>query len=720
MLGSTSPNQSSKPSHFDATTLSSSIEPQFSGDLTACKFETEYRSLKENPALQFYRPCLLNSTLYKRAVGYFRSSVYLVIGPSIVEFARRGGKIRLICSPELSLEDIDCIAAGYGKRSEILARSLTNDIDRLLASDNTSYPMQVLATLISARALDIKVALRADRKGIYHEKIGIFIDGIGNKVSFKGSTNESWSGWHSDGNFESIEVFCSWRHGLETERIAKHENHFDELWSETDKDVEVFAFPDSAISHLKRAAFRDGLNTVETHSTPLSTPSRSPLPHQTSALGAWATQNYMGILEHATGAGKTFTAILAIREHTGQSKPCIVLVPSRLLLDQWADELRDELPRVALLIAGGGHTRWRHANRLQGMTADDPTLGGRIILATMHTAATLEFTSQISIGSHILVVADEVHQIGSPHNSRFLSLEAGKRLGLSATPQRYGDPEGTARIISYFGGIVMPKFTLFDAIKAGRLVEYEYFPHAINLTATEADDWRAVSLVIRQEMAKQKEDMNGKRPLSERAKMMLIKRSRIAKKAAKKIELAADIIKREYQDGQHWLIYCEDAEQLNQVMMALKEAQLSPIEYHSSMPGDRNATMAWFRTFGGLLVSIRCLDEGVDIPAVSHALILASSQNPRQFIQRRGRVLRKSHGKHFATIHDAIVVPVNLENEPEQTSLLKSEMLRAIEFADNAVNKMASAELRSVCTKLGINPDELIDAGIEDENGDGE
>ena len=155
-------------------------------------------------------------------------------------------------------------------------------------------------------------------------------------------------------------------------------------------------------------------------------------------------------------------------------------------------------------------------------------------------------------------------------------------------------------------------------------------------------------------------------------------------------------------------------------MMALKEAKLSPSEYHSSMPGDRNATMAWFRTFGGLLVSIRCLDEGVDIPAVSHALILASSQNPRQFIQRRGRVLRKSQGKHFATIHDAIVVPVNIENEPEQTSLLKSEMLRAIEFADNAVNKMASAELRTVCTKLGINPDELIDAGIEDENEDGE
>lgn len=720
MLGNTRGNIGDVRHPLKCSKQSVDLETPFSGDLAALNLETEYRSLKENPAHQFYRPCLLNSVFYKRAVGYFRSSVYLVIGPSIIEFARRGGRINLICSPELSHEDIDCIAAGYGKRSEILARSLTRDIDRLLAADETSYPTQVLATLISIGALDIKVALRADRKGLYHEKIGVFIDGLGNKVSFKGSTNESWSGWHEDGNFESIEVFCSWREGLENKRIAKHEDHFDTLWSEADKDVEVFAFPDSAVSHLKKAALKEGLSTVETHLPQPQSQARSPLPHQTAALSAWAAKNYRGILEHATGAGKTFTAILAIKEHTDLGKPCVVLVPSRLLLEQWAEEIRDELPRVALLIAGGGHNRWKHSNRLQGMTNDDSALGGRIVLATMHTAATTEFMSQIFSGPHILVVADEVHQIGSPHNSRFLALDAGKRLGLSATPKRYGDPEGTEKLVKYFGGIILPKISLFDAIKAGRLVEYEYYPHAINLTAEEADDWRTVSLAIRQEMARQKTDESGNRPLSERAKMLLIKRSRIAKKATKKIDLAQNIISREYKEGQHWLIYCEDADQLDSVIRSLKEVDLNPIEYHSSMEGDRNATMAWFRTFGGPLVSIRCLDEGVDIPAVSHALILASSQNPRQFIQRRGRVLRKAEGKHFAVIHDAIVVPLSLEDEPDQTSLLKSEMLRAIEFADNAVNKMASANLRSISAQLGFSADEVIDVGVEVENEDGE
>lgn len=133
------------------------------------------------------------------------------------------------------------------------------------------------------------------------------------------------------------------------------------------------------------------------------------------------------------------------------------------------------------------------------------------------------------------------------------------------------------------------------------------------------------------------------------------------------------------------------------------------------MDGDSDATMAWFKTFGGILVSIRCLDEGVDIPAVSHALILASSQNPRQFIQRRGRVLRKIPGKSLAVIHDAIVVPINLENEPDQSSLLKSELLRAIEFSRNAINKTAGAELRDIAINLGLSPDELSDAGIEED-----
>lgn len=685
----------------------------FTGNLAAADFLTEYRSLKDNPVGGFYRRCLLNSMLYRRAVGYFRSSVFLVVGPSIVEFARRGGMIKLICSPELDPDDIDSIALGYARRSERIAETIISQFDLLLAEPKTTQPARVLATLIAVGSLELKLAMRADRKGLYHEKIGIFRDGDGNCVSFKGSANETWSGWDSRGNFESIEVFCSWRGGLEAQRVRHHEAHFENLWSEHDPDVEVFPFPTSAVEHLKRAAFAR-LDYVEIDQLPLPK-RRSALPHQSAAIQAWAGQGYRGIFEHATGSGKTFTAILAIGEHAARGLPTLIVVPSRLLLEQWAEEIRDELPEAAMLLAGGGHDRWRKPRRLKGMTDADPSLGARIVLATMQTASMVEFISNVVSGDHLLVVADEVHQVGSPQNANIMTIDAGRRLGLSATPKRYGDPDGTAKIIDYFGAVVPPPITLVDAIRSGRLVPYEYYPHPVNLTANEADEWTGLTKKIQQEVARQRPDSSGGRPLSEKAKLLLIRRARIAKKASTKIQLAIDILDANFKTGQSWLIYCEDSAQLDEVSIGLRGMGLDPVEYHSGMLGDRNATMSWFRSFGGVLVSIRCLDEGVDIPAVSHALILASSQNPRQFIQRRGRVLRRASGKQIAVIHDAIVVPVSGTDDSDQLGLLKGELIRSVEFAGNAINRDAAAELRGIAINMGIDPGSLPDEGMEDE-----
>ncbi|MFE0754302.1 DEAD/DEAH box helicase family protein [Inquilinus sp. NPDC058860] len=688
-------------------------KPGFVGDLAASEFLTEYRSLKDNPIGSFYRRCLRESILYRRAVGYFRSSVFLVIGSSIVEFARRGGTIRLICSPELDPDDIDSIALGYARRSERIAETIVDQFDSLLADPRTAQPARVLATLIATGTLEVKLAMRADRKGLYHEKIGIFGDGYGNCVSFKGSANETWSGWDGDGNFESIEVFCSWRGGLEAERVRRHEVHFESLWSEEDPDVEVFPFPTSAVAHLKKAAFAR-LDHVEIEQLPLPK-RRSALPHQSAAIQAWAGQGYRGIFQHATGSGKTYTAILAIREHAARGLPTLILVPSRLLLEQWAEEVRDELPNAALLLAGGGHDRWRRPRRLRGMTDRDPSLGSRVVLATMQTASMAEFISNVVSGDHLLVVADEVHQIGSPQNSSVLTIEAGRRLGLSATPKRYGDPDGTARIMEYFGTVVPPPITLIDAIRSGRLVPYEYYPHPISLTADEAAQWTDISITIKREIAKQNPDKFGNRALSEKAKLLLIKRARIAKKAHAKLRLAIDILRTCFEGGQSWLVYCEDAAQLDEVRDGLRSIGLDPVEYHSGMDGSRDATMSWFRSFGGVLVSIRCLDEGVDIPAVSHALILASSQNPRQFIQRRGRVLRRSGGKQIAVIHDAIVVPTSEADDSDQLGLLRGELVRSVEFASNAINRDAAAELRGIAIRMGMDPGSIPDEGMEDE-----
>lgn len=612
----------------------------------------------------------------------------------------------MICSPDLDRGDIEYIASGYAQRLASVEDTLIAQFDALLADRRTAFAARTLATLIATDALEIKIAERRDRKGIYHEKIGVFSDTLGNIVSFKGSTNETWSGWHEKGNFESIEVFCNWREGLEAKRVQKHALHFDTLWNERDPDIEVSPVPATVKEYIKRyaAAKLDELadepkQRVETR--------RSPLSHQSAAIEAWKAQNRRGVFEHATGSGKTFTAIIALREHLSRGDPAIVLVPSRLLLEQWAKELADEIPDAIMLLAGAGHDRWKGSSRLRSMTTADRSLGPRLIVAMMPTASTDEFRLGVSQGAHLLIIADEVHQIGANQNSKFLQVESGARLGLSATPQRYGDPEGTSKIFDYFGAVVPPPITLADAVAAGRLVPYEYHPHPIHLSATEAEEWLKETKAIQLEIARSKTDDGGRKVLSERARMMLIKRARIAKKASAKVRLAADVLKTEFEAGQSWLIYCEDGGQLTDVLIALREQGMNPIEYHSNMFGDRDATMDWFRSFGGILVSIRCLDEGVDIPAVSHALILASSQNPRQFIQRRGRVLRQSPGKALAVIHDAIVTPVDAEDEKDQLGLLRAELVRSIEFAKHALNQMAAAELRDIAINMGIDPDEF-------------
>lgn len=681
--------------------------------LTSINFLTEYRTGSSDPITEFYAPCLQNSVRYKRSVGYFRSTIYLIVAQSTLEFAKNGGKIDLICSPDLSEVDIAAIDQGYKDKNKVISDKLISEFDSLIHDDKLYAPTRILATLISLDMINIKIALRRNGNGIYHEKIGLFIDGYGNKLSFIGSANETYNAWSHDGNFESIEVFCAWRSEHDSERCIRHEHNFDNLWSGENPEAETINFPEAARLHL----CKQSSNTLEELQQEIdiagSLGKRKPLPHQTEAIKGWIANGKRGVLEHATGSGKTFTAIEAAKIHLKSELPVLILVPSKLLLKQWEVEIKSELPGISVTLIGAGNNRWKEKGRLTRITSNIP-VGPRVIIATMQTAATDYFLKEIFQGNHLMVIADEVHQIGSTHNSNCLSIESGPRLGLSATPKRYGDPEGTAIIFDYFGKIVMPKVTLLDALKSGRLVNYEYFPHPVYLTPEESDAWRLLTRKISFELSRNnKEDTI--RNISQKAKMLILERSRIAKKADRKISLATKVIKENFINGQSWLVYCEDSSQLNLVKSDLFKVGINAIEYHTNMQGDQSSTLNWFKEFGGVLISIKCLDEGVDIPSISHAVILASSQNPRQFIQRRGRVLRKSPNKNLAVIHDAIVVPFDLDSEPEQASLLKAELQRAIEFSNSAINKSAGAKLRGIALDLGINLNEIIEDGLEED-----
>jgi superfamily II DNA or RNA helicase len=682
------------------------------GNLAALELGTHYRTGERDPVSGFYKPCIDAASTYDRAVGYFRSSIFAIIGQPFLDFARRGCKARFVCSPSITEEDAQAIAAGYIQRNEVVERTVSRDIDALFSDPAAVHRVKLLASFVKFGALDIRIATRSGGSGIYHEKLGIFDDGRGHQVSFLGSANETWSAWHAEGNHESIEVFRSWLPSDER-RVQSHARSFDQLWKGEAPGVDTVDFPEAQRRRLLTAAAPglDDLAIEPSQATSLSR--RRLMPHQATAIELWEKAGRRGVFEHATGSGKTLTAIEAIKRHLAEEEPTIVLVPSRLLAEQWKREVLEEIPDASVLMAGGGHVRWRERGRLRSHTS--PRLGmNRVVVATMQTASTNAFISGLAQGDHLLLVADEVHQIGSPKNSLAMAIRSGASLGLSATPIRYGDPEGTHRIFERFGPVVPPPITLQDAIAAGRLVNYEYFPHAAHLTNEESELWKKLTKQICLEVAiSQKNDSSG--GLSDKVKLLLIQRSRIAKKASSKTGLATGVIKKEFQEGQSWLVYCEDSGQLNEMLSKLRAEGLRPLEYHSTMTGDRVEVLKWFMKFGGILVSIKCLDEGVDIPAVSHAFILASSQNPRQFIQRRGRVLRKSSGKELAVIHDAIVVPVDSQNDGEQISLLKAEMMRAIEFADSALNRGAGAELREIAIQMGIEPFSDGDAAIEED-----
>ncbi len=681
-------------------------------DLSKLPLDSHYRTGERDPVTGFYKPCLDASVTYDRAVGYFRSSIFAVIGQPFLDFARRGGKARFICSPSITEEDAKAIESGYLQREQAIERAITRDVDELLSDPASDHRAKLLATFIKFGTLDIKVAIRSGGNGIYHEKIGIFSDGNSHHVSFLGSANETWSAWHAEGNHESIEVFRSW---LSTDeiRVQSHRKIFDLLWKGETLGVDTIEFPEAQRRKILSVA-APGLDdpTVDTP-RPMNSGRRRLMPHQAKAIELWEKAGRRGVFEHATGSGKTFTAIEAIKKHLTTGEPALVLVPSQLLHEQWKREILEEIPDASVLMAGSGHIKWKDRGRLRSQTS--PGLGmNRVVIATMQTASTDAFINGLYQGDHLLIVADEIHQIGSPKNSIALTIQSGASLGLSATPIRYGDPEGTQRIFTSFGSVIPPAITLQDAIAAGRLVNYEYFPHAVHLSDEESELWKKLTKQISFELAKSKKN-DCSTGLSDKAKMLLIQRSRIAKKARVKTGLATNVIKKEFTEGQSWLVYCEDSDQLNEMLRKLRAEGLRPLEYHSNMSGEKADALNWFKKFGGVLVSIKCLDEGVDIPAVSHAFILASSQNPRQFIQRRGRVLRKSAEKNLAVIHDAIVVPVDPESESEQISLLKAELIRALEFANSALNKGAGADLRRIALEMGIDPSPDGEAAIEED-----
>lgn len=698
-------------------------------------FKPDYNKTEDDIAQEFYLPAMRNASVYDRVSGYFGSTIYIIAWSALHDFVSNGGKMRIICSPCVSDTDKAAMSEGYSaKNDEIIRKSLMKELDDLFNKEELEKPARVLACLIALGIIDVKIAVplsgsEPDLQRLFHDKVGIFSDSDGNAVGFRGSMNETFKGLAEDGNSESIDVFPSWTDERDVIRVQNAIRYFNKLWDRTMENTVVYDFPEAVRNSLVEKSngydwrqltkeIEVGITRSQRWRADKKNVSKNPRKHQLIALENWEKNGRRGIFEHATGSGKTYTAICAIRDALDRHKTILVLVPSKELLRQWRKEIGENIQDIEMqyLLCGDGNNAWKKDNLLRLWTSPSDSMN-KITIAIMDTACSGQFVNSVLPGEHLLIVADEVHRIGSSARRNILNIDAHERMGLSATPIRYGDVEGTNAIFDYFGGIVEPVFSLEDAIQTNVLTKYYYHPMQISLTEQEQDEWNELTKIINKIIASNGGSNRNISAIIEensRLQMKMIERSRIIKQASGKVPLALSVIRDNYKYGEHWIVYCDNQAQLREVLNLLLDNDYDAYEYHSDMSGDREQTLKYFDRNGGILVSIRCLDEGVDIPATTHALILASSKNPREFIQRRGRILRKYEGKYFAHLYDAIVVPPkSYDDNDKSASIIETELMRAIQFGSWAENPSCVSDLKIIAMRYGIDYESVKDGGYE-------
>ncbi len=696
------------------------------------EFKSSYNKLEDDVSADFYMPCMRESTRYDRISGYFGSTVYIVAWDALKEFINNGGKMRIVCSPFLSDEDQSAITQGVlAKEDEIIRDAMIEETNDILNEPILEKPSRLLACLIASGIIEIKIAIvrnGTDSKALklYHDKAGVFYDSLGNRVGFRGSFNETFKGLSNDGNIESADVFQSWDEGKEKERVNEIADTFNKLWNKEYPTVTLYDLPLQIKKQLQQ--YSSGYSweelldeiQVQMHREEKWAPERRLhryhlMNHQKDALNKWEAQDYKAVYQGCTGCGKTMIAISAARYMLEKGKCVLILVPAKLLLYHWRDEIIEKMSDIdrKILLCGDGNNSWKNPGVLYNWTSPDDQVI-KIVIAMMDTAVKDEFLNGVHQGDHLVVIADEVHNMGAPQKQKFFGIYAGARLGLSATPDRFGDPAGTQAIFDYFGKLLQPPFTLQDAIKGKVLTPYYYYPQSITLTDSEQEEWDAISKKIAKHYAISSAKTGERDTYIE---MMQIQRARIIKKAQNKKNKALEIIRCHYEPGQKWLVYCEDKDQLKEINRMLLLHGISSFVYYSDMDGDKDNTLEHFKKNGGVLVSIKCLDEGIDIPATTHALILASSKNPREFIQRRGRILRKSEGKNFSFLYDVIATPAASSSLKDKSmNIVFGELSRAIEFGEGARNSAScTTDLKLIAIDYGIDYRQFVNGGYEDE-----
>ena len=697
---------------------------------------TEYRSSIALTSRDFYAPILKVASKYDRAVGFFSSSSLVHIAEGLLPFVNNGGTIRLVVSPILSKEDVEAIKRGYDKRESVIAGAIMRELYEP-KNFRDSERLNLLANLIADGRLDIKLALVENNKnyGIYHEKMGIFFDDEGNKIAFSGSNNETYTGM--DINYEAFDVFCSWENEVDAKRADAKADAFEKIWNGLDPKVSTYVLPEVKKSILERYMRAkvdyqlfdekdfeptDDLLVVEKENGDDSVyGARVPAdvilhPYQEDAIDVWQEKGFHGIFDMATGTGKTYTglgAIARLSEFLEDKLAMFIVCPYQHLVEQWKEDIvrfgMNPIVGYGAIPAKQWKTKLSDAVRNQKLKVRK-----REFFCFVTTNATFSgdfVQEQIrKIKGNALFVVDEAHNFGADYLRCLLSDKFSYRLALSATLDRHGDPEGTQALYDYFGDKCI-EYTLDRAIEEEKLTKYKYYPVIVSLSEDERATYSEYSRQIAKCLIKCK---NGKFKLSEKGKKIALRRARLVAGAINKIEALEEVIT-PYKEDKHILVYCgatkvldpdkettevddDDLRQIDIVTDLLgNKMKMKVSQFTSNESVEERAILKKEFAAGDTLqalIAIKCLDEGVNIPSIKTAFILASTTNPKEYIHRRGRVLRLADGKDYAEIYDFITLPRPLdevsslteEEMKRELTLVKNELCRAEEFARIAMN----------------------------------
>lgn len=727
--------------------------------------DRDYKTGSENEPLQFYMDGLANSNEFNLLLGYFSSSAINLLSVGFATFISKGGKVRMVINHLLSAKDKEAInKVEEGNQQDLKVFDLTDAsiLQRYLDEYNTHF-FECLTYLIAQKRIEIKVIKPKDGKGIAHYKSGVFSDGQ-DAVGYQASCNFTYYGLSE--NIEQLEAFLSWENGRSNKLIKKQLKLIDDYFAEKDEDVEYIPVSDievvlkdrfgkkdinellvqeeqllkkkqSLISNpkLKKTIARL-FNEIEIiRRTPKFPFGGEPRPYQKTAYENWVANDYKGIFAMATGTGKTITSLNCVLNEYEKSKDevyhAFILVPTITLVEQWEEEAKSFNFQDVITVSS--KTKWESRLATTLSTANRiPT--SFIVIGTYASFIRERFNKYAKqLPTDTVFIADEAHNIGSRSVIEQLkAITLQKRIGLSATPKRIYDPEGSEAMERFFGDAepYTYAFSMEKAITDGILCQYDYHPHLVQMTSDELEEYAEITKKLARLYSPSGDGFEN----NEIAERLLLKRKRIIHKAENKLSKTLEILRDRYEkDGnlEYTFVYVpegyttnvsdnDDVNETDQENLRIINQYTSAIgnidtnilvnQFVSGMP-DRDEVLDQFKQGRiQVIASMKCLDEGVDIPRAEYAIFCSSTGNPRQFIQRRGRILRKHPDKHKATIHDLVVIPdLSMSSKGSDTynlerNMVKKEIERVMYFASLSENPYETEQLfEEICEHYELN-----------------